>query len=84
MSVPRDPQEPITPELWVELRERYPHANRLAVAFRLARDVETCASLLRGEPVDPTLIDSDSLAWAQRQSFVQLVRPIETLIGEAA
>jgi hypothetical protein len=40
-------------------------------ALRLARDPETFASLLRGEPVDPERLDE---AWLARAKALRLVR----------
>ena len=72
MIVPRSPYESITEEQWAALRERWPHPYRLVVAMRLARDGETCAELLRGEPVDPDRLDPEALRWARDRLLVRL------------
>jgi hypothetical protein len=70
--VSRDPHDPITAEQWDALRERWPHADRIKVAFALASDIDTCAALLRGEPVDPDRLDPERVAWAREHRLVQL------------
>jgi hypothetical protein len=70
--VSRDPYEPISEEQWAELRERWPHPYRLVVAMRLAKDVETCAELLEGLPVDPDRLDPEGARWARERLLVRL------------
>jgi hypothetical protein len=38
----------------------------------LAKDVEACAALLQGEPVDPDRLDANWLAWAVSRRLVRL------------
>jgi hypothetical protein len=40
--------------------------------MRLAKDIDTCCALLRGEPVDPSGLDPDELNWAHEMRFVRL------------
>lgn len=47
-------------------------ADRVWVAMRLAKDVETCSALLAGEPVDENRIEPCGLAWALQMRFVRL------------
>lgn len=85
MIVPRSPYEPITADMWRQLRERWPHPYRLAVAMRLARDVETCAELLSGEPVDPDQLDPEAVRWATERLLVRLdFCALDLLLEEAA
>jgi hypothetical protein len=70
--VPRSPYEPVTGEMWDALRNAWPNGARLTVAFRLARDVDTCARLLAGEPVERGSLDPDGLAWARERRFVTI------------
>lgn len=72
MIVSRDSSVPVTAEQWGALRERWPHADRVAVALRLAQDVDTCAALLDGDPVDPARLDASGLAWARKRALVRL------------
>jgi hypothetical protein len=46
-------------------------ANSVWWAMQLAKDLETCRSLLAGEPVDPARIDC---AWLQTAQAFELVR----------
>jgi hypothetical protein len=45
---------------------------RIWVAMQLAKDVDACCALLRGEPVDPARLDQDELEFAQAMRFVRL------------
>jgi hypothetical protein len=47
--------------------------QRLWWAMQLARDVETCASLMRGEPVDEQSLDPAALQGARQRSTVILL-----------
>ena len=59
---------------------RYPHPDRILVAMRLARDVETCKALLHGDPVDPDRLDKEQLGWAKNRGLVRLdLRAIDQL-----
>ena len=83
--VPADPLEPITPAMRARLKQIYPHAERLAVAMRLAGDLGTCAQLLRGEPVDPERLDKGELRRARERRLVRLdLREIDLLARQAA
>src|SRR4051812_9958051 len=82
--VPRDPHQPITTEMMVQLRAKWPNAARLNVAWQLAKDIDTLEALLLGQPVDPTRIRQDELERALEPRLVQLVRPIDVLEGQAA
>lgn len=83
--VPRNVYEPL-PDGWREqLAERWPDGERLAWAFRLALDVETCADLIAGRPVSMSRLDSSALFEARRRSLVQLRAPLELVnVREAA
>jgi hypothetical protein len=83
--IPPDPWEPL-PEGWREqLAERWPDAERLEWAWRLARDVDTCADLIAGLAVSAGRLDPDALFEARRRSLVQLRAPIELVnVQEAA
>jgi hypothetical protein len=70
---------PITPTQRTRLRAAYPDALRIYVAMMLARDVDACAGLLRGEVVEPSRLDHARLATARKERLVQLVAPIELL-----
>ena len=48
------------------------YADRVWVAMRLARDVDTCRALLRAEAVDESRLDRCGLAWALQMRFVRL------------
>jgi hypothetical protein len=65
--------------MWRALREAYPDGKRLAVAWRLTRDVDTCAELLAGRSVDPGRLNTRELELAQEASLVRLTRPIDLL-----
>jgi hypothetical protein len=45
---------------------------RTWVAMRLAKDLDACQSLLRGEPVDPARLHPDELAFMRRLRLVRL------------
>lgn len=77
--IPLDILELITPDMRRQLREAWPNAERLNVAWRLAKDLETCEALLLGQPVDPSRIDQNELERALEPRLVQLVRPIDQL-----
>lgn len=66
-----------------DARTAYPNTLRIFVAMQLARDLDTCAALLRGDPVDPSGLDRAQLEKAREQRFVVLVAPID-LLKEAA
>lgn len=65
------------------LEQLWPHAERLQVAFRLAKDLAACEELLKGAPVDPGRVRQDELQKALEPRLVQLVRPIDVLHGRA-
>jgi hypothetical protein len=55
-------------------------ANEVWWAIMLARDVDACRALLRGEPVDPARLDPDWLRTAAHFRLVRLdVRAIDLL-----
>jgi hypothetical protein len=68
----------------LERKRKWPNAARLKVAWQLALDLETCAALLRGEPVDPSRLDQTELAKAREETLVQFVAPIDALGDIAA
>jgi hypothetical protein len=45
---------------------------RTWAAIRLAKDVDTCCALLCREPVDPSRIDADELAFLRELKLVRL------------
>jgi hypothetical protein len=45
---------------------------RVWVAMRLALDLDTCRSLLLGEPVDPSRLDSDELEFMKAMTFARM------------
>jgi hypothetical protein len=51
--------------------------QRVWWAMMLARDVETCCSLLRGEPVDEEALDKAALTGASERGAVVLCRVID-------
>jgi hypothetical protein len=51
---------------------RYPHPERILIAMRLARDLQTCIALLQGEPVDPDRLDPDEVLRAKQRQLVRL------------
>ena len=71
-TVPDDPWTPVSDEQWTTLRDRYPHPERVLVAMRLAKDIETCQALLHGQPVDPDRLDKQQLKWAKDRQLVRL------------
>lgn len=84
MIVPRSPYEPITADMWRQLRERWPHPYRLVVAMRLAYDLETCRELLLGLPVDPDRLNAEAVRWASERLLVRLdFRALDLLLKEA-
>lgn len=56
----------------LRLEQRYPHPERILVAMRLARDVETCRALLQGEPVNPGRLHMDEVRRAKQRALVRL------------
>lgn len=69
------------PEL-ERVRALWPHPYRLVVAQRLARDVDTCAELLAGAPLDPARLNPEGLQWARTRTLVRLdLRAIDLLEG---
>lgn len=54
------------------LRAAYPNAERVYVALMLARNIDTCAALLRGEPVNPELLDRGQLERMRARKLVRL------------
>jgi hypothetical protein len=48
------------------------YALRVWVAMRLAKDVETCCALLRGEAVDPACLDGGELEFMCRRRLVRM------------
>lgn len=62
------------------LEQAYPHPERILVAIRLAKDIDTCQALLHGEPVDPDRLDKEQLKWAKHRRLVRLdLRAIDQL-----
>jgi hypothetical protein len=60
------------------------YAGRVWVAMRLARNVDDCDALLRGEPVDVACLDPLGLSWALQLRFVRLdATAIELFFAEA-
>ena len=71
---------PPTPTKWAQLRADYPSAGRISVAMRLALDVQVCADLLAGRPVDPARLDAAELKRARERRLVRLdLREIDLL-----
>jgi hypothetical protein len=70
--VSSDPHVPVSEQQQAELRGRWSNPYRVLVALRLARDAETCAELLRGEPIDPDRLDQAGLSWASERLLVRL------------
>jgi hypothetical protein len=56
----------------VRRQTRYPHTERILIAMRLARDLQTCVALLNGEPVDPDRLDADEVRRAKQRELVRL------------
>ncbi len=48
------------------------YTDRVLIAMKLARDVNTCADLLKGRVVDASRLNPDELASAKRMAFVRL------------
>ena len=82
--VSRDPHLPLTLGQREELERAYPEAQRLLAAIKLARDLDACADLLAGRPVDSARLDQAELASAKRRTLVRLVAPADLLEAEAA
>jgi hypothetical protein len=51
---------------------RYPHPERILVAMRLSRDLQTCVALLQGEPVDPDRLHPGEVRRAKQRELVRL------------
>lgn len=85
MIVSPDPCTPISALQWRMLRELWPNAQRLDVAWRLALDLRALEDLLAGGPIDPSRLDPDELEHAKQARLVELRRPIDVLgFGAAA
>ena len=70
---------------WATLAQRWPHPERLQVAFRLAKDLDTCQQLLDGQPVDPGRLDPAELRKAKQRLLVRLdTHAIDLLTRTAA
>jgi hypothetical protein len=83
--VPRNVYEPLPADWREQLAALWPDAERLAWAFRLANDVDTCADLIAGRAVSSSRLDESALLEARRRSLVQLRPPLELLnVREAA
>lgn len=48
------------------------YANAVWWSMMLARDVDTCCALLRGDPVDPARLHRDWLRFASEHALVRL------------
>ena len=68
----------------LERKRKWPNAARLKVCWQLALDLDTCAALLRGEPVDAARLNQAELAKAKRATLVRLERPIDLLAIDKA
>jgi hypothetical protein len=77
--IPRDIFEPLPADWREQLAERWPDAERLAWAWRLARDIETCGDLIAGRAVGSSRLNPEALFEARRRSIVQLRAPIDLL-----
>ena len=66
------------------LERCWPNAERLAAAIAVARDVEVCAALLAGRPVDAARLDPAALERAKQARLVRLCSPIDCLGKEDA
>jgi hypothetical protein len=77
--VPKDPRERITPAMWRALRNAYPNGERLAAAWRLARDLDTLGELLSGCSVSSDRLDPEAVFHARRRTLVTLSAPAELL-----
>lgn len=53
-------------------------------SMMISRDLGTCEALLRGEPVDPELIDRDWLEYASEFDLVRLDFAAIDLLGRRA
>lgn len=86
MIVPPDVFVPYTPAHAAALEQKYPHAytQRIQYALEVSLDLETCAALLRGEPVDPSRLDRQALERLKQRRLVQLVAPVDLLLPDAA
>lgn len=64
--MPEDPHQPITLGMQLELRELYPddYMREVEKAMTIAKDLEACKALLRGETVPPERID-----WEQAERY---------------
>lgn len=54
------------------LDELWPSNDRLALCWRLAKNIDDLSALIAGYYVDPARLDQDWLRWAKRQKFVAL------------
>lgn len=69
----------------LQLEERWPDAERLTWAWRLATDIDTCADLIAGRAVSPDRLNQHELFIAKNSPLVRLdTRPIDLLEGQAA
>ena len=57
--VPKDPYQPITQAMWLDLRDAYPdpYMREVEKAMTIAKDLGACEALLRGESVPLDRID---------------------------
>jgi len=62
--VPESPYEPITLDMWFQLRVAYPddYMREVEKAMTIATDLQACEALLRGESVPADRIDWDQAA----------------------
>lgn len=68
----------------LQLEQRWPNPHRLALAFRLAPNVETCEDLLSGVGAGPEQLDASALLEARQRMLVRLVPALDVLEGIAA
>jgi len=75
---------------WPEQRTPAPlysngYTLAMQIAIQLARDLDTCAALLLGEPVDPSRLNAAVLEWAKRHMLFRLdFRAIDLLARRKA
>jgi hypothetical protein len=72
---------------WPSPRPRERHCSdaylyAVGVAMSVARDLDSCRSLLLGEPVDRDRLRPEGLAWALQRRAVVLVRPVDVLMPD--
>jgi hypothetical protein len=79
---PRRPWPEERPDPYLTgLRYMYPNPARIALALRLALDLETAQDLLAGRPVDPDRLDAAALERARTRRLVRLdVAEIDLLL----